>query len=102
MKMGLEPVLVEMLALQLIATSFFNHFEGETPALKKILKWVVLDGLTIGLYYWLQYWAMLFPLILLVPGMYVHFRWCRKHGIHPVKATPLKKYYELRGWEWRA
>ena len=28
------------------------------------------------------------------------FWWGRKHSIHPVNATPRRKYYQLRGWDW--
>ena len=29
-----------------------------------------------------------------------HFVWCRRHGIDPLRATPRRRYYELRGWTW--
>jgi hypothetical protein len=98
--MGIEPELAELLIIQLLGNSFFSHFEGETPAWKKILKWLVFDGLIIGLYFICGHRALLLPVILLIPGAVVHIRWCRKHGIHPVKATPKRKYYGLRGWKW--
>ena len=34
------------------------------------------------------------------PGSIVHTVWCKKHSIHPIYATPRRKYYELRGWVW--
>jgi len=36
-----------------------------------------------------------------VVGGTVHVLYCRKHGIHPVHATPRRKYYELRNWAWQ-
>jgi hypothetical protein len=31
-------------------------------------------------------------------GMIFHFWWTLKHDIHPIKATPQERYYQLRGW----
>ena len=98
--MGVEIELVELLIVQLLASNFFGRFEVETPALRKIIKWLIIDGLTIGLYYWLGHWALLFPLLAMIPGTIYHFNWCKKNGIDPIKATPKKKYYQLRGWKW--
>lgn len=98
--MGIELELTELLFIQLIGNSFFSGFEGETPPLKKIMKWLILDAICIGFYFAFHHWALALPIVLLIPGMIIHFRWCKKNGIHPVKATPRKKYYELRGWKW--
>jgi hypothetical protein len=98
--MGLELELAELLIIQLLASNFFARFEVETPAFRKIIKWLVIAGITIGIYYWLDHWALVFPLVALIPGTIYHFMWCKKNGIDPLKATPKKKYYSLRGWKW--
>jgi hypothetical protein len=33
-------------------------------------------------------------------GLVVHLVWCRKNGIDPLRATPRRRYYEMRGWDW--
>lgn len=98
--MGIELELAELLIIQLIGTSFFSRFEGETHPLKKITKWLIIAIITSGMYYWVQHWALAFPALAMIPGMIFHFMWCKKNGIDPLKATPRKKYYELRGWKW--
>ena len=98
--MGIELELAELLIIHLLASTFFARFEVETPAFRKIIKWLVIFGITIGLYYWLHHWALLFPVIAMIPGTIYHFSWCKKNGIDPLKATPKKKYYQLRGWKW--
>ena len=98
--MRLEPELLILLIIQTIFISAFARFEIESHLLRKILKWFIIDGITIGLYFIINHWAVLFPILALVPGTIYHFNWCRKNGIDPFKATPKKKYYELRKWKW--
>ncbi len=98
--MGIELELIVLLVLQLSASSFFAKFEIETPAVRKIVKWLILDGVTVGLYYFIGHFALLFPVLILITGTIFHFRFCRKNGIDPLKATPKKKYYQLRHWKW--
>lgn len=99
--MGIEIELGELLVVQLLATNLLAHFEIETSALRKIFKWMVIAAITVGLYNWLGHWAALFPVIGLIPGTIYHFYWCRKNGIDPFMGTPRRKYYHLRGWEWK-
>ena len=75
-------------------------FEVETPWWRKTLKWLVLAGVTIGLYMWIGHWALAFPIAGGAFGLVFHFAWCRKNGIDPWKATPRRRYWELRGWQW--
>jgi hypothetical protein len=98
--MGIELELAELLIIHLLASNFFARFEVETPAIKKIVKWLLIFGITVGLYYWLNHWALIFPIFAVIPGTIYHFHWCKKNGIDPLKATPRKKYYQLRGWTW--
>jgi hypothetical protein len=83
-----------------LASNFFGRFEVETPAFRKIIKWLIIDAITVALFFGIGHWATIFPLIGMVPGTIYHFIWCKKNGINPLKATPRKKYYELRGWKW--
>ena len=97
--MGIELELGTLLVLQTVLITAFSKFEIETPILKRLVKWLVIDGITIGLYYAIGHWAILFPFVGIIPGTIYHFVWCRKNGIHPLYATPKAKYYELRGWK---
>jgi hypothetical protein len=99
MSIGLE--LAVLLALSVIGQSTFAVFEVETPVWRKILKWAILAGATLALTLWIGHWALILPLAGGVAGVVAHTVWCRKHGIDPLHATPRRRYYELRGWEWR-
>ena len=99
--MGVELELGALYLLQTVGHSYFDVFEVETPGWRKTLKWVILAGLTVGLYKWVGHWALLLPLAGALLGLTVHFVWCRKHGIDPIDATPRRRYWELRGWEWK-
>ena len=73
--MGIELELAVLLAIAVLGPSILARFEAETPAWRKV-------GLG-------------------VLGLSPHFWWCRRHGIHPLYATPRRRYYELRGgWSW--
>lgn len=100
MKTGLVYVLIALILIQTTFISAFARFEIETPLLKKLSKWFIIDFITIGLYYLIGHWAVLFPILGILPGTIYHFIWCKKNGIDPLKATPRKKYYELRKWKW--
>jgi len=97
---GVAVELSVLLAVQTLGTGMFARFEGETPAWKKILKWTTLILVTVGLSTVVGHWALLFPGALLIVGAFFHISWCRKHGIDPIRATPRRRYYELRGWQW--
>ena len=96
----MEIELIILIIIQLLGTSLFVQFEIETPAIKRIMKWLILDGLTLLLFRFIGHWCLLFPAIMLTIGTSFHFYWCKKNGIDPFKATPRKRYYELRGWKW--
>lgn len=98
--MGIKVELAELLVIQLVMTSFFARFEVETRASYKILKWIIIAKITVGLYFMIGHWSTLFPIVVVILGTIYHFRWCKKNGIDPFKATPRKKYYELRKWKW--
>lgn len=98
--LGIELELGVLLAVMLVGTEIFAPFEIETPAWRKILKFSIVIAATLILYRYVSHWALLVPLVLGGFGLTVHFVWCRKNAIHPVRATPRRRYYELRGWKW--
>ena len=99
--MGIELELGVLLAFSVLGSSTFAVFEVETPAWRKILKWTIVVALTLGIYAVAGHWALLLPAVAGVAGTTFHFIWCRRNGIHPLHATPRRRYYELRGWIWR-
>ena len=95
---GIELELFILLLLSNLGQTLFAKFEIETPRWRKVLKWTILHGGTIGLYFLVGHWALVFPLVGLAAGCIVHATWCRKNEIDPWNATPRERYYELRGW----
>ncbi len=89
-----------LLALVILGTGIFARFEGETAWWRKVLKWTVLSGGTLLLARSIGHLALLLPAGLGLLGVSFHFWWCRRNGIHPTKALPRRRYYELRGWQW--
>ena len=98
--MGIELELLVLLAISVVGQSIFAQFEIETPAWRKIFKWFILVGATLALYRLIGHWALILPLTLAAIGLTFHFIWCRRNGIDPIRATPQRKYYQLRGWPW--
>ena len=95
----MEIELITLLIIQTVFISAFGRFELETPLIRKLVKWLIIDGITIALYFLVGHWAIIFPVLGLVPGTIYHFNWCKKNGINPFNATLMKKYYQLRGWK---
>jgi hypothetical protein len=98
--MGIELELGVLLAISILGPAVFSVFEQETAAWRKVLKWGIVSGGTLVLYRAIGHGALVFPLGLSLAGLCFHFWWCRRNGIHPLRATPRRRYYELRGWEW--
>ena len=98
--MGIELELGALLLLLGVGMITFGRFEVERPVWKGLLKWSIFCGGTVALYTVVGHWSLLFPATGALAGGIVHTVWCRKHGIHPLYATPRRKYYELRGWAW--
>jgi len=96
----MAPELAVLLALAILGSSVFAIFEIETPGWRKALKWSLLTAVTLALYRMAGHWALLVPLGAGLAGISVHIWWCRRHGIDPLRATPRRRYYELRGWTW--
>lgn len=99
--MGIELELVVLLIVSVLGSAIFAPFELETPAWRKVLKWGIVIGITLGLAQVAGHWALLVPALGATVGITGHTVWCRRNGIHPLHATPRRKYYALRGWTWR-
>lgn len=83
-----------------VGTSLFDRFEIETPAWKKLIRWGLAAVITIGTTPVFGHGALLVLACVASLGAGVHVWWCARHGIHPLRATPRRRYYELRGWSW--
>ncbi len=98
--MGIELELSVLLFMLTVGMVVFGRFEVERPAWRGLLKWAIFIFGTVGLYQLVGHWSLLFPATGFVAGGIVHTVWCRKHSIHPISASPRRRYYELRGWVW--
>jgi hypothetical protein len=98
--MGIELELGVVLFIAVVGASAFAVFEVETPWWRKVVKWAFFALVTLGLYQLVGHWALVFPVAGVVAGSIFHVWWCRKHGIDPIRATPRRRYYQLRGWQW--
>ena len=92
--------LVVLLVVAVIGSACFAPFEVETPAWREIVKWGVAIGLTLGLKSLVRHWALLLPVLGGIAEATGHYLWCRRHQIDPLRATPRRRYYDLRGWDW--
>jgi predicted MFS family arabinose efflux permease len=83
-----------------IGNILFGHFEERTPKWRRILKFIIVVGLTIGLSSVVgRRWTFIILALLLIAPLIVHVWWLPKHGINGWTGEPKDKYYELRGWK---
>lgn len=100
MHLGVELELGFLLVLQTVLITAFARFEVEGPVFRRVAKWLVIDAITVILYAIVGHWALVFPALSVLPGSVFHWIWCQRNGIDPLRATPRRKYYALRGWRW--
>jgi hypothetical protein len=98
--MTLTALLAILLGIQITGPAFFNRFATEVSPWATLAKWGTMHALTIALYFVAGAWCLLVPGIMLALGVSLHIHVCRRYGIHPLRATPRRAYYELRGWAW--
>lgn len=92
--------------VSVVATGFaignilFGHFEEGTPKWRRLLKFVIVVGLTVGTSSLAgRRWAFLILALALIAPLVIHLWWLPKHGINGWRGEPKDKYYELRGWK---
>ena len=97
----MEKELLALLFINVMGYGIFGKFESHSPWWRSVLKWAAMVGIvwTLATYFGHNV-ALIVLFFLMVLAVFVHFYWCNKHGIHPIAATPRKKYFELRGWKW--
>src|SRR5215475_11317615 len=95
--MGLD---VAMMALLLaVGNVAFRRFEQRIPLWRRLLKIVVLLGLTACISYWFGRTGVLIALgVALLPVLYIHAIYLPRHGVNGWTGEPREKYYALRGW----
>jgi hypothetical protein len=100
-QLGIELELGLLLVLQIVGSTIFAVFEIETEKWRLIFKWLIVASITVGLFFWIGHWSLIAPILMSGLGTILHFKWCNENNIHPLHATPRRKYYELRKWEWK-
>jgi hypothetical protein len=84
-----------------VGNILFGHWEAETPKWRRLLKFVLILLLTLGISTSLgRRWAFLFLGILGLAALIVHAWWLPRHGINGWTAEPKEKYYAMRGWKY--
>ena len=100
--MDCQPELAVLFASCAVGTAVFGRFEAETPPWRLIARWGLLAALVLWLRGVVGHAAAAVPAVLGAFGLVAHVAWCRRHGIHPLRAEPRRRYYRLRGWRWPA
>ena len=100
--MGIELELAVLLAIRAIGGIVFGRFDVDDAVSKKLIKWIAIDGGTVALYYLIGHWALAVRIGLFAAATTAHFIACRREGFDPITATPRRKYYEFKGWDWPA
>lgn len=99
--MNMEKELLALLVMHIIGVGLFGKFESESPWWRAILKWSMLLSIVWTVSYLYGHTVALYAILgMTIFSLIVHFAWCYKNGIHPIAATPRRKYFELRGWKW--
>ena len=94
--MGYTPFLAAMLFA--VGGIAFGRFEDHLPFWRRLLKLVLLVGITALLQVYASTTAALSWLLGMgALGLTVHFVWCRKNKIDWYTAEPRARYYSLRG-----
>ena len=98
--MGIEIELAALFVLSVVASSVFDKFEVETPAIRKLLRWLLAAAITLGSYPFIGHLSLALLGGFAAIGGVAHWTWCWMNNIHPLTAQPRRRYYELRGWHW--
>jgi hypothetical protein len=97
----MEKELLALLFINVMGYGVFGKFESHSPWWRSVLKWSAMVGIVWAVSTYFGQSVALFVLLAMTAlAIVIHVLWCNKHGIHPIEATPRKKYFELRGWKW--
>lgn len=84
-----------------VGNILFGHWEAGTPKWRRLLKFVLILVLTLGISTSLgRRWAFLFLGLMGLAALIVHAWWLPRHGINGWTAEPKEKYYAMRGWKY--
>ena len=79
-----------------VGNILFGHFEEHKPKLRRVLKVVIVVGITVGLSLaGLRWVACTLIGIMGLVAAYVHIWWLPSHGVSGWTGEPREKYYEL-------
>lgn len=82
-----------------VGNILFGHFEAGTPKWRRLLKMVLVMGISVAISSYVGrvwFWAFLGGMLL--PAVYIHVWWLPSRGINGWTGEPKQRYYELRGW----
>ena len=78
----------------------FGHFEERTPRIGKLLKYIIVLALIIGLsVFFGRTVALTVFAICLLPALYIHMVVLPKNGINGWTGEPRSRYYDFRKWD---
>ncbi len=84
-----------------VGNILMGHWEAETPKWRRLLKFVVILGITLGISATVgKSWAFLFLALLALFAVIVHAWWLPRKGINGWTGEPKEKYYAMRGWKY--
>ena len=79
-----------------IGNILFGHFEEHRPKLRRLLKGVIVLGVSLILSYFKLRWVFYVVLSTLALGVaYIHAIWLPRHGVNGWTGEPKDKYLEL-------
>ena len=84
-----------------VGNILMGHWEAQTPKWRRVLKFILFIGVTIGLSVTLgRAWAFGFLGLMGIAVLVVHGWWLPKKGINGWTGEPKEKYYAMRGWKY--
>ena len=82
-----------------VGNILFGHFEEGTPKWRRLLKMLVVMGISVAISSYLgRAWFWAFLAIMILPAVYIHVWWLPSRGVNGWTGEPKQRYYELRGW----
>lgn len=87
--------------LTAVGTILMGHWEAGTPKWRRILKIVLISGLSVLISATAgRAWFFVFLGVILLLVLLIHFWWLPRKGVNGWTGEPREKYYALRGWPW--